>query len=111
MNDLNSLLIEGEVVGNRLILPADDEGIRRRLNISSRRHVRVPNTSISFRTETIEISGICRGELAKHVADVKPGRKVRFVGRLAQYGSMLCIEVEHIELRPMQSDKSDRKTL
>ena len=102
MNDLNSILLEGKVVDNQLMAKQC-----RWVTIRSRRYFRDPDPSIGMQSRSFDIRFVCHGKEADRMDGVMAGRYVRVVGKLDQYGDIIYIEAEHIELRPPRSDESE----
>ena len=91
MNDLNSVLIEGKVVGIKELSP---EKIR--FTISSQRF-----TGDKKEVHFFDIVG--NGKLAVFCSEnLKPDTGVRIVGRMIQKDNMVLILAEHIEIKKQQ---------
>ena len=90
MNDLNSVLIEGKVVGIKELSP---EKIR--FTISSQRF-----TGDKKEVHFFDIAG--KGRLALFCENLKPDTRVRIVGRMIQKDNMVLILAEHIEIKKQQ---------
>ena len=90
MNDLNSVLIEGKVVGIKELSP---EKIR--FTISSQRF-----TGDKKEVHFFDIAG--KGRLALFCENLKPDTGVRIVGRMIQKDNMVLILAEHIEIKKQQ---------
>ena len=96
MNDLNSVLIEGKVVGIKELSP---EKIR--FTISSQRFHKEPGDSeIKKEVHFFDIAG--KGRLALFCENLKPDTRVRIVGRMIQKDNMVLILAEHIEIKKQQ---------
>lgn len=99
MNDLNSVLIEGEVVEHMMV--GEDS---RWLKIRSRRYVVGDGGALELRYT--ELNAVLHGKVAERLAECRPGRVVRMVGSLAQFDN-LVMEVDHVEIRPVNSRKPE----
>lgn len=81
-NDLNSVILEGEIVEVHAV----------RFVIASVRRTRKDDQKA---TEVLNITV----SLPKEMTNLKVGQEVRVVGRIAQYEGVICIRAEHLELR------------
>jgi single-stranded DNA-binding protein len=99
MNHLNSVLIEGTIVGSpRVVKEQGDEVQECVITLISLRHLRGSETQET--AVMVVFRGVKQAESA--VKNACPGRRVRVVGRLAEGRDGLCgllIEAEHIEYR------------
>ena len=101
MNDLNSILIEGEVVERMMVC---EESCW--LKIKSRRYINGDEGQLEPRYTTMH--AVLHGNQAKRLYECRPGRVVRLVGHLAQFNDTTFVEAEHVELRPERSDEPGR---
>lgn len=98
MNDLNSLLIEGEIIKHMRV----GENARW-LRIKSRRYVHGDDGKLE--TRYTELDAVLPGKVADRLAECRPGRVVRLVGRLSKFDSIF-MEVEHVEFRSRRSESA-----
>lgn len=100
MNDLNSLLIEGSVVGP-VVDDTSEHGVACNFRIVSHRHAKGDNDEnpmVDIPT-TVQVF-VAHGSLANRcIEELSDGRKVRIVGRVQGHAGDLAMIAEHIEFR------------
>jgi single-strand DNA-binding protein len=98
VNDLNSLLIEGTLVGDPT--PQEYDTVAESCTFTIVSHRR---TSTDIR-ET-ELSVRVYGKLGANCAEyLRKGRQVRIVGSIASDAESLVVIGEHVEFRPMKKE-------
>lgn len=96
MNDLNSILLEGQVMQSAII----SDSLMTAFELKSQRTYKSAEGKII--TEETIIGVITHGILARNCREkIKHGDKLRVVGRIRNYLGKIQIMADHIEIRPM----------
>jgi single-strand DNA-binding protein len=102
MTNLNSILIDGDVMEDPWIVITAEGATQTRFTVRSRHHTTKDDTTIMVPVLTV-------GRLAEVCGEyLKKGRMVRVVGRLDSQGGpidapLLFVYAEHVEFKPTKA--------
>jgi single-strand DNA-binding protein len=104
MNNLNSVLIEGNLLSEPWVIneKSEIEGVK--FTITSKRCIKTNN---KYENEITLIDVVTFGHLSERCKQyLKPDRGVRIIGRLAQSDDKLIVYAEHVEFKPVVNEES-----
>ena len=97
MNDLNSVLIEGTLTEDPILVDSDEGGTKCTFSLVTERTTQNGNTRASY--FTVETGD----RLAHNCSEyLRSNRGVRVVGYLAEDNGKFTIHAEHVEFRPFR---------
>ncbi|QEN03343.1 single-stranded DNA-binding protein [Thiospirochaeta perfilievii] len=106
MNSLNSVLLEGFLIGDPIEGRTEQDEMECTFNISSERYYKKDEEIVKeMTTVSVKVYSILADSCARHL---QKGRGVRVVGRLKQVfdedeskTSQVLIQAEHVEFKPI----------
>ena len=114
MNNLNSILIEGELVADPGVAIAPEGATITSFTLRVRRVVK--ESDGTFTDRTITVPCLTTGRLAEVCSEyLKKGRGVRVVGRIDSLGGpvdapLLSVAAEHVEFKPTKKSAAIEHT-
>lgn len=104
MNNLNSILLEGELVTEPVLTYTKAGAAKTSYNVLSKRFYKQEE---KIEEENTVVNVVTRGRHAEVNKEyLSKGRGVRVIGRIASNGTGLYIEAEHVEFKPKLQDPS-----